>query len=702
MIKPFIQKRAHSMSRLAAYICCLASFMLPLMGSAQYKKTFHKTNQNHNHYSIENWNGYTAMAGTIFEGESLTDTRTHVMRLDPSGTVVWEREFDFGTDERCFDVCVVDQNKIAITGHADDHILVAIIDQAGTLLSLRKLEQSNQTQSTGFSIIYSSSQSRYYIGGYESSDINDFFASRTGILLALDQNLNAVWKTQVETSGAYSEVSRVVELTGHPGNPGGIFVTGRMNVGQVYTHNSFYSYSGGQIWSRNNRSTNVAETGGDAAYDPVSDELFVMGNNSIVHTFTIHYIQNATSSTPTLSTVTANLLRNVLNVGTVSGLAIEIDPNDHQLIVAGMTNQMQRNGVLTDNSPTFIAKVGRYTGDVIWYRYLESDNEMFRNHDHIQFSAFDGFNPYVKHPDILAIGGTNEYRVVGYETQNSTYAVNLMTTNSNGHFASSVETCQKDYTAPRFERNPTTVGSQHATASPGFASNSQNGTLVNDPHQVFSDCPDFSSCEAIIEGFTQTNIGCYNYEFNLSLLVGSSTNFTIVWDWGDGSTTTTTGTSTATHQFNAASDCEFEVCATITGTATDGGQCTDEICFTAEMFVTLQQLINGCYQCDLSANPGGGPGGPPIGGWKTGEEANEMPNVYVYPNPAQETFTIDLKAFEGSGELILINMFGQEVRHLPVVNVGSVTVDVSDLATGNYLLKGTGNLSQINQMIVIQ
>ena len=60
----------------------------------------------------------------------------------------------------------------------------------------------------------------------------------------------------------------------------------------------------------------------------------------------------------------------------------------------------------------------------------------------------------------------------------------------------------------------------------------------------------------------------------------------------------------------------------------------------------------------------------------------------VYPNPATQNLTIDLEELNVSGQALL-TVFDMQGRVMSKTNVNvsnSVTINISDLNTGNYLL----------------
>jgi hypothetical protein len=438
--------------------------------SGQWYNTYIDDHE-HNHFSIEEIDDDIVVAGTVFDG-GLANPKVQVMRLDNGGSVIWEQAYDLGADERCFDIVVRDSDRLAVTGYvqptASDppRIFVMVLDaNVGIVLDYK--EYTIYDESTGLNIIYSPDEDAYYVAGYESADILHLASDKQGFVMSIDAStLNVNWAHLIIGLGNDHHRNMANKLREIPGV--GIFVTGSVNNDPPYVGASSVStlrlmldYNGGTFWDLTAFSSNSFECGADAVYRPHDDALFVLSNNSAAHTFEIHRIDNASSPSPSVSIHRVNDLPWRLGVD-VAGLSIKLDPvnpdeDDQHLIVGGMMRQMYWNNNLTNNSPSFIAKIDPHTFDVVWFRYIEVDNLGYSSHDHDVFRAFFIQQPLIHYPDILAVFEENFF-LLGYATTVNVYNLTVAKTDLNGHTRNVQFDCEVSVTARGINTSPTPTG----------------------------------------------------------------------------------------------------------------------------------------------------------------------------------------------------------------------------------------------------
>lgn len=429
----------------------------------------------HNHYNIENWvNSQTIMVGTKFKHQSLINPNTHLMLLDQQGSIIWNKEYDFGVDERCLDVCVTDE-VMTITGFVKNEnngkpkILVASFNSNGDMVASRMIDVSKNGQSVGLKIIYSKSQRSYYIAGYFSNDVKDAGAKRRGFLMKLNDDLGTVWTRKIWGNGVnehYNFVNGITEI-----GDDGVVVTGQFaNDYNNYPYFSsasmlvaFYDAAGNLVWDRSHENSNVYQRGADVVYDQKTDELFVLSNNSYYHTFEVSKISNVSTTNPVILYKTTNNIFSLYNANT-AGFKIMIDQQTNELIVAGMIDRLTMTQFPSKkHTPSFIAKLDRNNFGTNSIHFFESYNEGISIHDVSSFQVFSGQGPSAFYADILTFdGGTNNFKLVEY-TNNSGYIMpTLSIIDHNLSFYSSLN-CNnnKSFTRTENENREHTVNSKN-------------------------------------------------------------------------------------------------------------------------------------------------------------------------------------------------------------------------------------------------
>ncbi len=200
-----------------------------------------------------------------------------------------------------------------------------------------------------------------------------------------------------------------------------------------------------------------------------------------------------------------------------------------------------------------------------------------------------------------------------------------------------------------------------------------------------------NSCQVVT---IQNNAGCssnfalypdtiiaHNY-FLVNLATGAPP-ISFVWSWGDG--TSSTGPYPS-HTY--ASGGLYTICCTIT----DGNGCTS----------------NTCYPFQLLRLAGGNPVTVNVIAGSTGiENPGALAGSSLYPNPASGNFIAGFSLNESADVAFsLINVTGQSVKNFAKQNYApgnhTVTLDVSELASGFYILQIEANNQKIYNRIILE
>lgn len=433
--------------------------------AAEWRKTF-ENGKDHNHYSIAEVGDDYVVAGTLYQPGSLVNTTVGAKRFDPLGNLMWQNEYDLNNayDARCFDVELGPDETLALTGYIQQTSgsrklpFIMILDaNSGNLVDFQEYPLSSFDHGTGLDVVYSEASEAYYVAGYQSYDILDVNASKMGFVLSVDRALQVNWINQITSVASSDNHNMANDLTEIPGH--GLFVTGSVHKdpsvsssGVISTLKLFLDYGGNTVWDLTTISTNSHECGVDAAYDPDHDQLYVMSNNSVMHTFEIQQIDNPTSGGASIVMSASNNLYGALNGTDVEGFTISMDPNSSDnLLVAGMIAFDPPN----ESTPSFIANVSISDFSVTDLYYVEPQNAGYRSHDHDVFRAYYWQQSYISYPDILAVSQGNLI-VLGYEHRSGN-SLSISRTNSVGS-NSSVSDCELSIDAPDLTTLPVFTG----------------------------------------------------------------------------------------------------------------------------------------------------------------------------------------------------------------------------------------------------
>lgn len=466
--------------------------------TSSWRNTY-ENGKDHNHWSVVELeeNQDFVVAGTLFERGKLTNTTVGVRRFDNTGSLIWEEEYflDGVDDARCFDVAVAgsaDEPVLAVTGYVQTsnsnvpRTFVMTLDASnGSIIEYKEFTLSNYDQSTALDILYSYNEKTYYVAGYQAEDILDVNGDKIGFVLALDPDLNVNWTYYISSPANDADRNMANNITEIDGK--GIFVTGSVNnnsttpgMGVVSTLKIMLDYGGSLVWDLTSISTNSHECGVDGVYNPDKDELYVLSNNSVVHTFELQRIDNASNAGASIAMSGTNNLLNIL--GNVEGFSLAFDPNSTKsdLVVAGMIRNMPN---ATANTPTFIAKVSASDFSVSPLHYIESNNAGYRDHDHDMFQAFYGQQAIINYPDILGVFPKN-YVILGYEGLNG-YSLSVTRTDANGNTPSSAD-CEITVKGDPVNIEPTLTKAY--TEKQSADEERLNANLERLKYEIYKDC----------------------------------------------------------------------------------------------------------------------------------------------------------------------------------------------------------------------
>lgn len=293
-------------------IFLLILFQFNLLYS-QFSEGYHKAPFSHFvHNSIAKsqiGSNFYAVASTVDDGAG--NTSIYVSKIDANGVLVWEKEVNTGgLNAKALDVLVDNTDEILVVGYIESghrDLYVAKFSTTGTLLVDYSMLQGNNV---GTCIIQSQFSNNYYIGGYLYDTELPYDMVGTAFLLELDNTLGfSHWQREYSGSNVNNTISEILELPNQ-----NLFITG--SIGQNQTGQSILAaivdpLSSGAFVSGGNLGFNVAQDyslGASAVYDASTDEIWLLLNAGVDSRPIIASIDNATTSTPFLSTTARELI----------------------------------------------------------------------------------------------------------------------------------------------------------------------------------------------------------------------------------------------------------------------------------------------------------------------------------------------------------------------------------------------------------
>lgn len=108
-------------------------------------------------------------------------------------------------------------------------------------------------------------------------------------------------------------------------------------------------------------------------------------------------------------------------------------------------------------------------------------------------------------------------------------------------------------------------------------------------------------------------------------------------------------------------------------------------------------VLDGDDNCPLEGPPGQGQTSNPDGCNTLGVEDNSLNTFVMYPNPADTSVTIELEHQTSDISIVIVNMLGQTV-----MTSNSLTVDVSQLSLGMYVVQVSTDIGSSAKRLIIQ
>jgi|GEM_PF-2108882 len=656
--------------------CPLDTVTVTMLGSCNYPwlRTYSNGEDDHNHYSIEKWNDHNVVAGTLFDAGTLDNPRPHVIKLDQNGDIVWETELDLGYDARCFDVCVVDESTIAITGYVQESsnsirkLYAITLDDGGAVTGYYQLSKDGYSEAVGLDILYSSHDDAFFIAGYEANDLIDVNDKKNALLLSLNSALGVNWlRTYRGSEYIHNTASNLEEIPEK-----GVVITGQLDLTSGYISEvalvALIDYNGSMVWDLSFSPNQDKTHGVDAVYDEGTENLYVLSNSGYNHAYMITKITNAISPSASI-----NFSRWYTPKILTSAFEIEMNPNNEQLVVTGMVDEgMDASSGYVTSTPVFIAEIDPGTLTENWSHYWVNSNLTHPLHDHDVFSSFfpgiatQGF-AYANYSDRLMVAEGEDMKAIGYETKNGLLDFTVYSIDTDGHI-DSAEDCEETLDS----QTGSFAAYRHSSIEKELEAETSEAELdeFSSTHASVFDCPVTYPCEGEVESLDFERIGCFEFEFTASTSSSISTMVTnYTWTWGDGSSSTYNNVSNATsdvqtHTFPN-SPCAFNVCVYVTFVGSDGSICYDTLCTTVEI-----EELEGCKTC-YSA--------------KRGESMSEA-EFMIYPNPASNRLVVDIAQTETDHMLTLVDAAGRMILQQRGANSGYTPLDISEIASGSYLL----------------
>lgn len=230
----------------------------------------------------------------------------YITKVDLQGNIIWGRTIDIDDDDRAMDVIVDRNGDIVVIGTVGNEetmrLYVVKLDSRGNFVADLKFE-SEEYNSNGTKIIQSKFSETYFVGGYEYTQEMAFNMESFGILASLPFDLSGVnWKTEYYGSDINNTVTEILELpnkmlflTGSIGNSRGdqmvlACIVDPSMRGRII-RNGDLSFTRGDKYA----------LGASAAYDPTTDEIWMLFNSGSPSSPYYYGINNVTTSFPTLN-----------------------------------------------------------------------------------------------------------------------------------------------------------------------------------------------------------------------------------------------------------------------------------------------------------------------------------------------------------------------------------------------------------------
>lgn len=377
------------------------------------------------------------VASNIFD-TSMSSSEISLKRMDENGNVVWAKQYSDSSlqNARVFDITNM-YDIIVITGSIDvgstKRTFIAKIEAAtGSVLDEKYFDIiSPSFNSTGLNITYTNTDATgngfldpgFVVGGYISNcyDLDYSCFLNMGFVLRVDQNLNVIWSSEVETLGStsndYDFINKITETAD------GFFLTGSATgLTQGFERQAALAYlidhQGNEVWNRSYIFGNSRDVSVDAYYDSTTENIYMLSNYSSMHNFGI-----------TVFDINGTIINNlswVINSGDLDryGFTLKesVNSNDN-LVVFGYDREeywTDANGANQEGqSNVFIYEFEKATGNQVSlsYQYLTPHIEAPGD----EYNFWNSQMPLIYYPDMATVlndnpGPSGDYLTAGYRT----------------------------------------------------------------------------------------------------------------------------------------------------------------------------------------------------------------------------------------------------------------------------------------------
>jgi len=261
----------------------------------------------------------TVVAGTLY-GTSAGNELIHISRIDHLGSPVWSYIYTSteATNQRCMAIEHSINDGFIVTGYYEEvatglhKSLIFEIDANGNLIWHRTYDELT----VGLTILKTSTNSGYLVGGFEANDITEITTSRVATVLSIDGAGNPNWQRSYMSQSIavsapeeyYDFVETIVEVS-----PSEFYITGSISGIQTSTSgqikvqkvlSAMVDASGNSIWEQSFGEFSASavitdnwEIGADAQYDQNEDVVYLLVNNWFTslseHRMTIYTIDKS-------------------------------------------------------------------------------------------------------------------------------------------------------------------------------------------------------------------------------------------------------------------------------------------------------------------------------------------------------------------------------------------------------------------------
>ena len=403
-----------------------------------------QTGVDFNHYSIEQspLDDTYVIAGTLFHPSG--DTEIHLLKIDFNGILMWEVTSNAGLDDRALDVVVDPNGDIIVVGYTDaisanQNIYMGKWDMGGGFINDMVININNAGPTfpcAATNIIYSPSTGQYIVGGFWAENFNyPLVAHNYSILFSVDLGLTTVnWVNHFTStvSETNSSINDILETS-----TGRIFATGSVGLTGGSESQGVLALivnpgSGNVIQNLSFESTNSEHVGVSATYDDVSDEIWLMSNNSVVHNPQINLISDV-SSAPFLNPAVSYYLELDQTYGSYNAAGFTLLPHyDHPHDVLVAVGYYRTSGPSGNDATLWYIEFERYSGASFSpvHEWMAPSNN-FHTHGGGLFSTFSGEHPYIFNQEILVdnlspSSNTSRYVAIAPSDHTGNYGIEIL------------------------------------------------------------------------------------------------------------------------------------------------------------------------------------------------------------------------------------------------------------------------------------